>query len=80
MVVLYIFYSIVYLHLPVNTHGSGRVMWLYCMFIISLSVYIYQLIPMVAAVSLGCVGAAVYTIYAAVTKTDVRFVNTIIII
>ena len=46
---------IVYLHLPVNTHGSGCVMWLYCIFVISLYVYIYQLIPMVAAVSCGCI-------------------------
>ena len=35
---------------------------------------------MVAAVSCGCIGATVYVVYAAVTKTDVRFVNTIILI
>ena len=33
----------------------------------------WDLIPMVAAVSCGCIGATVYTIYAAVTKTDVRW-------
>jgi hypothetical protein len=32
------------------------------------------------AVSCGCIGATVYAVYAAVTKTDVRFVNTIILI
>ena len=49
-------------------------------FYILLYVYIYQLIPMVAAVSCGCIGATTYTIYAAITKTDVRFVNTIMLI